>query len=157
VPVEIERKFLVASDDWRESVTRREHLIDGLIASSNGRKVRVRIREDEATLTIKSERIANRRYEYEYPIPLSDAKELLAMHCGTDLLDKIRHYVKVGSHQWIIDCYMGALDGVIIAEVELTDELERFTLPDWIGREVTADPAFRKINLLRSHRGAIDR
>lgn len=148
MPTEIERKFLVQSQTWMPSVIKSERLRDGLVAFGNGHKVRVRCYADRATLTIKSVGQSLTRAEFEYEIPLQDAEELLQHHCGVYRLDKTRHHVPHGSHLWVVDVYDGILLGKIIAEIELNEETETFELPDWIGREITQDPEFKKLGML---------
>jgi len=147
--IEIERKFLLASERWRALVQRSEIIRDGLVAVSNDRKTRVRIMGLRATLAVKTKRVGGRRYEFEYEIPMSDAERLMEC-CGSNVLEKTRHYIAVGDVVWEIDEYTGLLRGVILAEVELTAIDQCIDIPDWIGREVTADPSYSKMNMLRS-------
>ena len=88
------------------------------------------------------------RNEFEYAIPLSDAEEMLHLMCDGNVLDKVRHFVPYAGNTWQVDVYEGLLDGVVLAEIELTDADEKLTLPDWIGAEVSADPGYRKINMV---------
>jgi CYTH domain-containing protein len=155
--IEIERKFLVADGSWRAHVVRHERLRDGLIYHSAERKVRVRIRDDSATLTIKAKREGIRDVEFEYAIPVSDAREMLASHCGDLVLDKTRHYVPHAGLVWHVDVYEGSLDGVVLAEVELPDENTGLALAEWVGAEVTGRPEYKKINLHRMGQAALAR
>lgn len=150
MPVEIERKYLVVADTWRKHFHKREKLVDGLVAATDGRKVRVRLYEDRATLTVKSAREGLTRAEFEYEIPYADAAELIAHHCGDKVLIKFRHHVAHRGYVWQVDEYDGLLGGVTIAEVELESEDSVAPPPDWLGREITHDPAYRKINLLNA-------
>lgn len=147
--VEIERKFLLASEAWRQLVQRSEYIRDGLIAVSDERKTRVRIIGDHATLTVKTKRVEGSRSEFEYPIPMADAEMMLAS-CGGDTVSKRRHYVPFGGLLWEIDEYDGLLHGVLLAEVELTAIDQPLDLPPWIGQEVTAEAAYRKLNMLHA-------
>lgn len=147
--IEIERKFLLASERWRVLVQRSENIRDGLVAASGDRKTRVRIIGDRATLAVKTKRIEGRREEFEYDIPLGDAERLLEC-CGGNVLEKVRHYIGIGDIVWEIDEYLGLLKGVILAEVELTAIDQPIDIPDWIGREVTAHAAYSKSNMLRT-------
>lgn len=144
---EIERKFLVVNDRWREHCTRRQRIRDGLVAATADRKVRVRICGTRATIAIKAKREGFTDAEYEYEIPISDAEELLASHCGPHLLTKVRHDVPYRGFTWQVDVYEGILAGVILAEVELPRADIDVPLPDWIGKEVTGQPDYRKINM----------
>ena len=93
MPLEIERKLLLANDDWKSWVTRRIRIRDGLIASNNGNKARVRISDSNATITLKSRRRGPSRTEFEYPISYSDAEEMLRAMCDGQVLDKVRHLI----------------------------------------------------------------
>ena len=119
-----------------------------MIANNNGQKVRVRIANGVATIAIKSRRRGPARSEFEYVIPCSDAEDMLRTMCGGNVLDKVRHFVSYAGNTWQIDVYEGLLEGVVLAEIELTDADQKLTLPDWIGKEVTADPTYRKINMV---------
>jgi CYTH domain-containing protein len=152
VALEIERKFLLANDGWKSAIARSVRIRDGLIANSNGQKARVRIADDVATIALKSrKRDLIVRDEFEYSIPLSDAEEILRIMCDGNVLYKTRHFVLHASNTWQVDVYEGLLDGVVLAEIELTNVDQTLMLPDWIGAEVTSDPSFRKINMLAAH------
>lgn len=154
MPVEIERKFLIASEAWRADVTHTEHLTDGLIAAApDGRKVRVRIAESRATLTVKGMRHGLSRDEFEYPIPLEDARALLANHCAGVVIEKTRHFIPQGAVTWEIDVYHGALAGITVAEIELVSIDQIFDRPAWLGDEVTGREEWRKISLIRARMG----
>jgi CYTH domain-containing protein len=155
MPIEIERKFLVISDSWRASCSKTERLKDGLVAASADRKVRVRIYADKATITIKSKRDRQIRLEYEYQIPIADAEELLSI-CDPFKVEKRRHYVNYAGYSWVIDEYEGLLSGTVIAEIELDDPHSNVPLPDWVGAEVTNDPAYGKIRMLTSQLSRAD-
>jgi CYTH domain-containing protein len=92
-----------------------------LIANNNGQKVRVRIANGVATIAIKSRRRGPARTEFEYAIPCSDAEEMLRTMCSGNVLDKVRHFVTYAGNTWQIDVYEGLLEGVVLAEIELTD------------------------------------
>lgn len=146
---EVERKFLVADDGWRAGVISRRRLIDGLIGRfETGSKVRVRLDEDRAWLTVKGERVGLGRPEFEYEIPRTDAESMLSLVCDTCLIEKTRHCVPYGGLLWEIDVYGGTLEGMVLAEVELEHEAQDFERPPWLGREVTGDPRFRQSALL---------
>jgi CYTH domain-containing protein len=141
---EIERKFLVANQSWRELCTKRERLRDGLLAISNQRKIRVRTYENRATITVKTRGTGTAREEFE---PIEDARELISSHCDGNVLEKVRHYVPYQGFVWEVDVYEGGLSGMILAEVELENADIEVPLPRWIGREVTGDPEYKKINM----------
>jgi adenylate cyclase len=146
--LEIERKFLVANDGWKNCVVRSVRIRDGLIANNKGQKARVRIANDIATIALKSRRRGLVRDEFEYAIPYSDAEEMLRIMCDDNVVDKVRHFVSHAGNTWQIDVYEGLLDGVVLAEIELTDADQKVILPDWIGAEVSADPRYRKVNMV---------
>ena len=146
--LEIERKFLVANDDWKLDVKNSSVLRDGLLSGRGDNKVRVRIEGDNASITIKSATVGLTRTEYECPIPLVDAEEMLANLCGRQVCHKTRFLVQCASHIWSVDVYGGVLEGVVIAEIELTHEQEDFVLPGWVGEEVTDQPGYGKWKML---------
>ncbi len=145
---EIERKFLVRDDSWRSGVIRARRLRQGYLVSDAVRSVRVRIEGDEARLNIKSATVGVSRSEYEYPIPLADAEEILANLCGGRLLEKTRHFVRHGGHLWEIDEFAGANAGLVVAEVELDDAAETFDRPPWAGDEVSDDIRYYNARLV---------
>lgn len=143
MPVEIERKFLLRDDRWKPLVIDAENLRDGIFASSNGNKVRIRVYPNKATITLKSKTVNYRRYEFESELPLSCAEEILAQHCNGLVMHKTRHKVPFAGLMWEVDVYGGELQGIVIADVELTHVKQHITLPQWAGREVTGDPAYK--------------
>ena len=155
-PVEIERKFLVANDAWRQSAVRSVSIRDGLIAVYQDRKVRVRISGDIATVAIKGPRIGIVRPEFEYEIPIADAERMLSAICRDDTLEKQRFFVENAGATWHVDVYGGILQGVVIAEIELQQETQELILPGWVGKEVTGNSFYKKINMraraLKAHR-----
>ena len=147
MPLEIERKFLVAHDGWKKSVVRHSKIRDGLIASNNGNKARVRIADDKATIALKSRRMGMVRTEFEYEIPCADAEEILRTMCEGNVLNKVRHFVIHKDATWQVDVYDDILKGIVIAEIELTQPDQVLQIPDWVGAEVTDDPRYRKVNM----------
>jgi CYTH domain-containing protein len=146
-PVEIERKFLVSNDEWRRCAVGSVNIRDGLIAAYKDRKVRVRIAGDLATVAVKGPRTGIVRPEFEYEIPLTDAERMLSSICADDALQKQRFFVEEAGAIWHVDVYCGLLQGVVIAEVELKDETQELIIPGWVGKEVTGDPFYRKVNM----------
>jgi CYTH domain-containing protein len=145
--VEIERKFLLRSDAWKSTVTASRHLCQFYLSREKRASIRVRIRDDKAaSLTIKSTEPGLRRDEFEYAIPLEDAKSLMALKDGT-IIEKTRYIVPAESLCWEIDAFSGANEGLIVAEVELATEDQIAALPDWVGDEVTDDPRYQNANL----------
>lgn len=145
--IEIERKFLVRSNEWRHQVSGSKRLIQGYLTCEDRTSVRVRIIDDTlSTLTIKSEGADISRYEFEYPIPLSDALTLLEMRVGY-LISKSRNLVPHEGLIWEVDVFEADNTGLVIAEVELSDEQQQLTLPPWVGREITYDSRFSNSRL----------
>lgn len=137
--LEVERKFLLKNEDWRSAIYNSLELRQGYLISDERRSVRVRIAGDSAQLNIKSATLGVSRREYEYPIPLADAREMLATLCRKPLLEKVRHFVHYGNHVWEIDEFRGENAGLVVAEVELTDPEEEFARPPWLGEDVSHD------------------
>ena len=138
--VEIERKFLVRSDDWR---TQGEPIpySQGYLVADGHRTVRVRTAGPKGYLTIKGSSLGFSRPEFEYEIPLNDALELFSL-CAIPVLRKFRTRVLFEGKIWEVDEFEDANQGLILAEIELKSEDEPFLIPSWIGQEVTGDPRF---------------
>ena len=149
MPLEIERKFLLANDGWRSAVVRSELLRDGLICRFGGGKLRVRWTKDAARLAVKGPKVGISRYEFEYEIPPGDAEEMLRTLCHGPVLEKIRHTVPHAGFVWTVDVHLGPLAGVTLAEVELRNPEDDPPLPSWVGKEVTHNPRFQQRALLR--------
>jgi adenylate cyclase len=148
VGVEIERKFLLQGDAWRalgEPVLLRQ----GYLSSDPARTVRVRIEDGRAALTIKGRSTGATRGEWEYPLPLEDAGELLDQLCERPLIEKYRRRIPFGKHVWEVDEFLGANAGLVVAEIELASEDEAFEQPSWIGAEVTGDARYFNSSLIR--------
>ena len=137
---EIERKFLVSSDAWRASVHEALRIRQGYLSTETNRTVRVRTWGDSGFLTIKGRRSGISRAEFEYEVPLDDARQMLEL-CPV-VLDKTRHLVNLGGHTWEIDEFHGDNDGLIVAELELSSEDEAFERPEWIDAEVSEDSRY---------------
>ena len=141
--IEIERKFLVTGDAWRAAahkvVAMAQGYLNDLDAVESGQQrasVRVRIEGDEARLNLKSRELGHTRQEFDYLIPLADARALLAL-CTGGLIDKRRHYVNHGGHLWEVDEFLGENAGLVVAEIELDSADEAFDMPAWAGKQVT--------------------
>ena len=136
---EIERKFLV-SGEFRQDSPESYRIMQGYICSDPDRTVRVRVRGDKGVLTIKGRGSEDglSRYEWEKEIPVSEAFELMAL-CGSGVIDKTRYLVPFGKHTYEVDVFHGANEGLVLAEIELSDEQEAFEMPSWLGEEVTGD------------------
>lgn len=148
--VEIERKFLV-SGDFRGEATQSGRIVQGYLCANAQRTVRVRIRGEQGFLTIKgaSDEKGLSRYEFEKPISLEEAEQLLLL-CEPGVIDKVRHLIPVGSHTWEVDVFAGENEGLVVAEIELASEAEPFDKPTWLGCEVTGDRRYYNA-LLATH------
>jgi adenylate cyclase len=145
--VEIERKFLVRDDSWRKHADNGSVFSQGYLESDPRRCIRVRISGDSAALNIKSAVTPLRRLEYEYAIPLDDARTLLQQVCPGPPVEKTRYRLAYRGHEWEIDVFEGANAGLVVAEIELADEDEHFERPGWLGEEVSHDPRYYNMNL----------
>ncbi len=144
--VEIERKFLVDNDLWRDQIISSSDLKQAYISNNTNATVRVRIYADQALLTIKGPTSGISRDEYEHTIPVDDANSLLSMKIGV-VIEKTRHKVRCGEHTWDLDIFYGENSGLKLAEVELEAESEEFELPEWAGAEVTGDRRYANSHL----------
>ena len=139
--VEIERKFLVKGTDFLDGLDG-ERLVQGYLSHARQATVRVRVRDDQAWLTIKGETHGARRSEFEYPIPADDAHAMLEEMCPEGVIDKTRYRLPLDGHVWEVDVFHGDNDGLVVAEIELEHEEQPFSRPAWLGEEVTADPRY---------------
>ena len=147
---EIERKFLVVSDGWRAEATDSALLRQGYLSSNAKATVRVRTKDDErAVLTLKGATQGISRAEYEYEIPIADARELLGM-AEPHVIEKRRYRVPHAGLIWEVDVFSGRHAGLILAEVELTDERQAVVLPEWVGTEVSHDDRYNNASLSRA-------
>lgn len=149
---EIERKFLVAGD-FMQDVFRSYRITQGYISRTPGRTVRVRVRDDKGFLTIKGPSFDGglSRFEWEKEIPAGEAEELLAL-AEPVVIDKVRHLVRNtdGVHTWEVDVFLGANEGLVLAEIELGEPDEPFDRPAWLGQEVTGDRRYYNSYLSRT-------
>ena len=139
---EIERKFLLTNEGWRTQICKSMDITQGYL-SRGETTVRIRKSGSQAWLTIKGPSQGISRQEYEYPIPVADADNMLQELCAGQLIVKTRHLVAAGQLTWAIDVFHGRHQGLMLAELELPDETTAFEQPDWLGREVSTDPRFR--------------
>ena len=142
--VEIERKFLV-KEGWQptgESVSIKQ----GYLPGTGPMLVRIRLEDQRALLTLKGRTEGVTRSEYEYEIPVQDAQELL-LRCRKKVVEKTRYFVIHGDYTWEVDVFAGANKGLVVAELELSDEDEDFDRPDWLGAEVSSDARYYNSNL----------
>lgn len=150
--VEIERKFLVKDDSWREGAKGQKYM-QGYMSRGDVATVRVRVTEKGAFLTIKGKpavkegTISAAKLEFEYPVPVTDAQEMLNLLCQGPIIEKTRYCIEHRGMTWEVDEFYGANAGLIMAEVELDSEDQEITLPSWIGREVTSDKRYYNASL----------
>ena len=147
--IEIERKFLVTGP-FRDQATRAVRIVQGYLSSVPERAVRVRIAGDRAFLTVKGSGSASgvSRFEWETEIPVADAEAMLGL-CEPGVIDKVRHDVPVGRHTFEVDEFAGENEGLVVAELELSDEDETYERPAWLGAEVTGDARYYNASLAR--------
>jgi len=145
---EIERKFLVVGDQWRDG-HKGVHICQGYLVAADNCTVRVRLKGDAAYLTVKGKAEGVSRLEYEYPIPLDDAKELLARLCMQPYVEKNRYEIEYEGLKWEVDEFLKENEGLIVAEVELESEQQQVELPPWVGAEVSSDSRYSNFNLVQ--------
>ena len=137
--IEIERKFLVVGESWRAQATRSVPMDQGYLAGEGGRaSTRVRTQGDQARLNIKAAVVGHTRAEFDYAIPMTDARQILETLC-IGRLTKTRHYIERDGLTWEVDEFHGANQGLVVAEIELEFAAAAFERPDWLGMEVTDD------------------
>ena len=140
--VEIERKFLVDKEKWKHIIPDKQaHIQQAYILKDENKTIRVRIKEQNGYLTIKGKTKGFYRLEFEYPIPLQDAQDLIHSFASASI-NKIRNYITFEDKLWEIDEFLDDNLGLILAEIELVSELEQFSLPPWILEEVTSDKRY---------------
>lgn len=140
--VEIERKFLLASEDWRASAGIGQRMRQGYLSSEPARTVRVRTIGPRGYLTVKGTTKGVSRLEFEYDIPFSDAEQMLDSLCERPLVEKTRYRLSLGAHTWEIDEFYADNAGLVVAELELASPDEAFVRPPWLGEEVSHDPRY---------------
>ena len=148
---EIERKFLVKNDDFKKESFKKTKIVQGFLSTVPERTVRIRIKGDKGFITVKG--IGNEsgasRFEWEKEISVKDAKDLLKIS-EPGVIDKTRYNVKSGGHTFEVDEFFGNNDGLIVAEVELSSEDEKFVKPSWLGDEVTGQVKYYNSMLMKN-------
>ena len=146
--IEIERKFLVASDGWKKhTLVKKVPIEQGYIDTAGTSTVRVRVTDSQAFMTIKGAARGLTRNEFEYEIPHDDGVQLIKM-CEKPTVKKTRHYVVDNNQQlWEVDTFRGTNRGLVLAEIELESEKQPVNIPQWIGKEVTQDERYRNTAL----------
>ncbi|KQZ32181.1 adenylate cyclase [Mesorhizobium sp. Root552] len=144
---EVERKFLVKDAAWRDAVEDSIAIVQFYLAISSERSIRVRISNGgSAKLTLKFGSDLQQRDEFEYPVPLADAREMLAFAIGT-VIRKTRHHVRHENYLYEVDVFNGELDGLVVAELETADKVADALLPRWLGEEVTGELRYSNASL----------
>lgn len=146
--VEIERKFLVANDDWKQRVTHSARMSQGYLGNTGIASVRIRVAGEQAWINIKSANPGMTRIEFEYSVPVAQGREMLRLS-EQPPLEKTRYWVEEGRHTWEVDVFDGANLGLVTAELELQSEQEEFHAPTWLGREVTNEICYYNNQLAR--------
>ena len=148
--IEIERKFLIVSDKYKEQAYKKTRIVQGFLNTHKERTVRVRIKGKEAYIAIKgiSNKEGTSRFEWEKKIAVEEAEQLIEL-CEPNLIEKIRYEIKVGNHIFEVDEFSAENKGLIVAEIELSEENESFDKPDWLGKEVTGDIRYYNSQLSR--------
>lgn len=144
--VEIEHKFLVNDDSYRSMQSAEHRISQGYLSKDPERVVRIRTLDNKGYLTVKGRNEGNKRLEFEYEIPLFEARRLLTL-CLPPIIEKIRHIVFFEGHKWEIDEYLGSLAPLVTAEIELSSSDEEYALAPFVGRNVTGDPRYYNSNL----------
>jgi adenylate cyclase len=145
---EIERKFLVRDDAWRKGA-RGTFCRQGYVVASDDCVVRVRVAGEKACLTIKGRKTRLSCLEYEYALPVAEAMDMLERICLRPFIEKTRYSIAVGGMTWDIDEFAGDNEGLVVAEVELEQEDQVIALPEWVGREISLDPKYLNMNLMK--------
>ncbi|MBL7003511.1 MAG: CYTH domain-containing protein [Gammaproteobacteria bacterium] len=146
--IEIERKFLLKNDDWKHEKKTQRFYQQAYFCNTLKVSVRVRISDDEAWVSFKSSTKNISRYEFEYNVPLADAQHMIEEFAQGSVISKIRYFVPIGQHIYEIDVFEGDNAGLVVAEVELSDEQEEFIKPNWLGKEVSDDVRYFNNNLV---------
>lgn len=146
---EIERKFLV-NKELLPALTNGQHIVQGYIPTADKTAVRIRIKGQQAWLTIKGANQGASRLEFEYPIPLTDAQQMLAELCTGGAIDKHRYEIVHQGLTWEVDVFAASNAGLIVAEVELEDEQQAVSLPKWAAEEVTHDARYYNNQLMQN-------
>ena len=147
--IEIERKFLIKHIPFNQ-IGYSHKITQGYIVSDEKKVIRVRKKNDEFFITIKGNNIGISRFEFEYKIPEEDANDLFQNFCEIGVIKKTRHYVNFRKHLWEIDEFHDHNEGLIVAEIELHSEDEKFHIPDWIFKEVTSESRYYNMNLIKN-------
>ncbi len=145
--IEIEHKYLVIDNAFKQYTLHSKHIFQGYLSKDKERTVRIRVSDNDAFITIKGKNHGDKRLEFEYSIPYDDAKHLLDL-CIKPIIEKFRHIVEYNGNIWEIDEFKGALDGLILAEIEIPSSEYKYDIPPFIGKNVTNDSRYYNSNLV---------
>ena len=148
--LEIEHKFLLKNNDWKDLAHKSSEYKQGYLISDGKRSVRVRVSDDKAWLNLKSATIGTVRQEFEYEIPTDEGIEILNTLCEKPIIEKIRYFITYEQHIWEIDVFSGDNDGLTVAEVELSKVGEKFSKPSWVDKDVTDDLRYYNNSLCKN-------
>lgn len=145
--IEIERKFLLKNDSWRDHYTKKMELRQGYLSSSKDCTVRVRMSDEECWVTIKGKTKNISRSEFEYLIPKADAESMLMEFAAENVVKKIRYFIDYEGSEWVVDEFFGRNRGLVLAEIELSSEHAIYEKPSWIGEDISNDYRYCNSNL----------
>ena len=148
MPKEIEHKYLVINNSFKEYATKSIAIYQGYLSKDKERTVRVRTANDLAFITVKGKNIGDTRLEFEYPIPFDEASTLLKQLCITPIIEKTRYIVEYNGNTWEVDEFKGALEGLTLAEIEIPSSEYKYDIPPFIGKNVTNDSRYYNSNLI---------
>ena len=146
---ETERKFLVRNQEYK-SLGTKHYIHQGFLSTDKERVVRIRVFDEQAFITVKGKNTGATRTEFEYEIPLEDAKFMLEQICVRPTIEKYRYNINYEGFTWEVDEFLGENEGLLVAEIELEVADQEFSLPGWVGEEVTADPRYYNANLVKN-------
>ena len=144
--IEIEHKYLVVNDKYRNMASSSHRIMQGYLSREPQRTVRIRVKDNQGFITIKGKNVGDTRAEFEYPIPIDDAMQLLNM-CLPTVIEKTRYLVPFEGHTWEVDEFHGASQGLVVAEIEIGNSNQQYTLPPFVGQNVTGNPDYYNSNL----------
>ncbi|MCJ0742382.1 CYTH domain-containing protein [Pedobacter montanisoli] len=145
--IEIEHKYLVNLDIWKNIIPDKSvEIRQAYLQTDPEKTIRIRTKDKSGFITIKGKTVGASRLEFEYEIPIADANELINAFCS-NLIEKTRHIVTHDSNIWEVDEFKGLNEGLIVAEIELTSEDEKYSIPNWLDKNVTDDPRYTNSNL----------
>lgn len=145
---ETERKYLVKTRSFQDEAFKKEAVKQGYLSMDPEKTIRIRTKDGAGYITIKGKTTGFSRMEYEYAIPYGDAVEMLKHFCDTTI-EKVRYYINYQHFLWEVDVFEGDNEGLVMAEIELPDEKTTFEKPEWIGKEVTGNPAYYNAMLVQ--------